>query len=230
MSKRRPTNCPNQNPHDLQPNPQQDRHCSPRTLPSEASRRSARHLTSLRTREDSSPHARQGRAAHAARQASARRPHPNLLPSLQLQSATGAPVSLRIVSSGWLVIYCYPGAPEHDAPASHLEDIREHEAFKHRIRQFQRRTVSVAALSSQPLKQQVHTMLALGLEHHLLGDPDLILARSLGLPTTAIAGRTYYARQTLIIRERRIEHVLCPIEDARRSPIQVETWMLDHGW
>jgi peroxiredoxin len=153
-----------------------------------------------------------------------------LLPSLRFESAQGADVALRTLASGWLVIYCYPGAPEHDALESHLEDIREHEAFARRVHGLRHRAVSVAALSSQPVDEQVDTMLALGLEHHLLCDPALTLAHSLDLPTTTIAGRRYYCRQTLIIRERRVEHVFSPAKDAGRSPIQVETWMLAHGW
>jgi peroxiredoxin len=113
---------------------------------------------------------------------------------------------------------------------SHLEDIREHEAFARRAPELRHRAVSVAALSSQPVSEQINAMLALGLEHRLLHDPGLALARSLALPTTTITGRRYYDRQTLIVRECRIEHIFWPITDAGRSPTQVETWMLAHGW
>jgi peroxiredoxin len=153
-----------------------------------------------------------------------------LLPSLQFESANGADIGLRTLASGWLVIYCYPGAPEHDALESHLEDLREHEAFARRAPELRHRAVTVAALSSQSLTEQSDTMHALGLEHHLLYDPGLVLARSMALPTTTIADHRYYGRQTLIIRERRVEHIFWPINDACRSPTQVETWMLAHGW
>lgn len=153
-----------------------------------------------------------------------------LIPSLELESVHGADVSLRTLASGWLVVYCYPGAPEHDAPESHREDIRGHEAFARRAPELRHRAVSVAALSSQPIHEQIETMLTLGLEYHLLRDPDLALARGLALATTTIAGRNYYSRQTVLICEGRIEHVFSPVSDAGRSPLQVETWMLAHGW
>jgi len=153
-----------------------------------------------------------------------------LVPSLRFESVQGADVSLRDLTSGWLVVYCYPGAPKHDARGSHLEDIRGHEAFARRARELQHRAVRVAALSSQPIDEQIETMLTLGLEHYLLRDPDLALARSLALTTTTIAGRNYYTRQTLLICQGAIEHVFSPVSDAGRSPIQVETWMLAHGW
>jgi hypothetical protein len=48
--------------------------------------------------------------------------------------------------------------------------------------------------------------------------------------TTTIAGRNYYCRQTLLICQGGIEHIFSPVSDAARSPLQVETWMLAHGW
>lgn len=156
--------------------------------------------------------------------------HRAQIPSLQFESVQGEDLSLRTLASGWLVVYCYPGASKQADLASHLEDIRGHEAFARRAHELRHRAVAVAAISSQSIDEQIAAMLILGLEHHQLCDPDLSLARSLSLPTKTIAGRHFYSRQTLIVRERRIEHIFSPVSDADRSPDQVEAWMLAHGW
>ncbi len=142
----------------------------------------------------------------------------------------GERLPLRMLASGWLVIYCYPGAPKDGAPESHREDIRQHEAFSRRVEEFRRRAVSIAALSSQPEEEQIPTKFLLDLRHHLLLDPELALAKYLGLPTATIGGRRCYSRRTIIIREGRIERVLRSDSDPSRSPYQVEAWMQTHGW
>jgi peroxiredoxin len=153
-----------------------------------------------------------------------------LVPALPFESARGKHVDLGSLACGWLVIYCYPGAPQQLAPESHLEDIREHNAFARRLQELRRRGVIVVALSSQPLSEQVEAMLALELRHRLLLDPRLSLAESLGLPTEDMDGSHYYRRQTLIVREHRVEHIFCPVTDAAANPAQVQSWMLAHGW
>ncbi len=152
------------------------------------------------------------------------------LPPLPFESATGEHIDLGSLACGWLVIYCYPGAPRQLAPESHLEDIRQHEAFAGRLLELRRRGVIVVALSSQSLYEQVDAMLALELRHRLLLDPRLSLAASLGLPSEDIDGSQYYCRQTLIVTEHRVEYCFCPVADAAANPGHVLAWMLAHGW
>ena len=65
--------------------------------------------------------------------------------------------------------------------------------------------------------------------HTLLCDPELELARELGLPTFTRGASRGYERLVLVAGRGRIEKVFFPVANASRSAAQVLAWMTLQG-
>jgi len=152
------------------------------------------------------------------------------VPAVKVDTISRTGVSLRALAVRRLVLYTYPGASGTDGDSTREEDAREHRAYRRCQETLRYRQVRVVALSSQPRKAQSEEWHAHGIDHTMLRDPALELADSLYLPTLISEGERRYGRATLIIEDRIIQHVFCPVERAANNPAQVLAWMAVHGW
>jgi len=88
--------------------------------------------------------------------------------------------------------------------------------------------VRVFGLSTQDTEYQQEAASRLELPYPLLSDGDLALTRALRLPTFETEGLTLLRRQTLIIRDGRIEHVRYPVFPSDRDATEVIDWLRGH--
>lgn len=149
------------------------------------------------------------------------------LPTVRLESLSGHSLALEDLCVGWLIVYCFPGSHIGNEE-SHRDDARDHHAHARWFTRLERRGIRLASLSSAPRELQIRAMLEHGLAHHVLLDPDLLIADALGLPTLCEDGRRAYSRLTLLAKCGVIEHVFYPVRGGR-SAEQAVTWMQVHA-
>jgi peroxiredoxin len=121
-----------------------------------------------------------------------------------------------------VVLYFYPGC------ASAREDEAQHRAFRDLHLDFEARHYSPVGVSSQSERSQRASAFAIGATHRLLRDPELLLARELGLPTFSCDGASWYQRLMLVASGARIAKVFFPVPSAARSAAQVIAWLTLH--
>src|SRR5262249_38282762 len=83
----------------------------------------------------------------------------------------------------------------------------------------------VAGLSAQPLADQEEVAARLHLPYPVISDPELVVARELGLPTFTFEEVELYRRVTLIMARGRIEHVFYPVFPPDRNAAMVVAWL-----
>jgi peroxiredoxin len=153
------------------------------------------------------------------------------LPPVVLESYEDGGLQLREYAVPLpVVLYFYPGSPT--SPAENyveLMDSAQHRAFRDHQQDLEARGYRAIGISSESLSAQRMSALRNRVPHRLLSDPRLELAQSLGLPTFAVAGRSWYERLTLVASGARIEKAFFPVASAARSAAQVVAWMTMHG-
>jgi len=85
--------------------------------------------------------------------------------------------------------------------------------------------VSVFGLSTQDTAYQQEAATRLELPYALLSDAGLALTHALRLPTFRTQGLTLLRRQTLVIRDGRIEHARYPVFQSDRDAVEVIDWL-----
>ncbi len=150
------------------------------------------------------------------------------LPTARLKSLSGHYLALDDLSVGWLIVYCFPGS-HIGSEESHLDDERDHQAYAHCYAPLERRGIRLASLSGAPSGLQTRALLKHGLMHHIMLDPELLVADALGLPTLCEGELRGYSRLALIARGGVIEHLFYPVARGGRSAKQAVTWMRIHG-
>ncbi|MGJ5755975.1 peroxiredoxin [Streptomyces puniciscabiei] len=156
------------------------------------------------------------------------------VPGLALLDTAGRTVHLDAFGPRRTVVYVYPltGRPGTDLPEGwnsipgargctpescgfrdHFHDLLEAGAGR------------VYGLSSQDTDYQREVVERLGLPFDMLSDPDLGLARTLGLPTFEVQGMRLFRRLTLVLRAGVIEHVFHPVFPPNEHAQQVLTWL-----
>jgi peroxiredoxin len=157
------------------------------------------------------------------------------LPHLSLPSTAGSELDLRQESEGTLVLYIYPRTGKPDEPLlPGWDDIPgargctpESCSFRDHAAEIERLGASVLGLSAQSLEDQHEFAERVGLPYPILSDPELELAKALGLPTFETSGLTLYKRITLIAREHRIAHVFYPVFPPDEAAANVLSWLRD---
>jgi peroxiredoxin len=157
------------------------------------------------------------------------------LPELELPSTTGAPVNLRTAASR-LVLYVYPSATGlPDLPTPDWADIpgaigctAESCAFRDRRASFESLGVTVMGLSAQTAEAQKQFARRKDVNLTLLSDPELHLARDLGLPTFTAGDLHLYRRLTLVAASGWIVKVFYPVFPPDTHPAQVLDWCRAH--
>lgn len=80
-------------------------------------------------------------------------------------------------------------------------------------------------LSTQESEYQHEAAERLHLPFPLLSDAELKVTRALGLPTFEVEGMVLLKRLTMVIRDRKIEHVFYPVFPPDRNARDVVEWM-----
>jgi peroxiredoxin len=159
------------------------------------------------------------------------------MPTLALPSTSGGTARVDLAPAGTerLVLYAYPrtGRPG-ERPLTEDWDLipgargctPESCGFRDHAAELWAAGAAVVGVSTQPTEDQREVVERLGLPFPLLSDPDLRLASALGLPTHVVAGQRLLKRLTLVVRQRRIEHVFYPVFPPDTHAVHVLAWLL----
>jgi peroxiredoxin len=152
------------------------------------------------------------------------------LPPVVLESfLTGKETPLRVVVRGACAVYFYPGSTTVEPASRSSEDNLQHRGFRDHREELAADRVAVVGISSEPRSLQGRVYLDLGIEHQLLSDPKLKVAKQLGLPTFCVGGRRFYSRLTLLTgADGTIEHVFYPVSEPGEDSVRVCAWVREH--
>lgn len=156
-----------------------------------------------------------------------------VLPHLELLSTSGRLVDIGALLPGRTIIYSYPmtGVPGQSLPIDwdvipgargctpQSCSFRDHHADLAAL------GVGVFGLSSQTSAYQQEMVQRLHLPFEVLSDADLLLARTLRLPTFSVDGMQLIKRLTLVVLDGVIEHVFYPVFPPNESAEEVVRWL-----
>jgi peroxiredoxin len=159
-----------------------------------------------------------------------------VMPAVSLPSTAGRLVDLGALSAPRTVIYCYPrtGAPDQPSPDGWdlIPGARgctpQSCAFRDHHQDLADLGAEVYGLSTQTTHYQREMAARLHLPFEVLSDANFALTDALRLPTFEAAGMRLVKRLTLIVRNRRIEHVFYPVFPPDQSADQVIDWLTNH--
>jgi peroxiredoxin len=157
------------------------------------------------------------------------------LPALALRSTLGGEVDLAdaAATAGMLVLYVYPrtGTPGRPSPDGWdaIPGARgctpQSCAFRDHHAELRAVGADVLGLSAQPAEEQAEFAARERMPFALLSDPQLLLARELGLPTFEAAGMRLCKRITLIVERGAIAKALYPVFPPDRNAADVLAWL-----
>lgn len=159
------------------------------------------------------------------------------IPDLELPSTSNRSVNLSKISAPRIVVYCYPrtGQPDKPSPPG-WDDIPgargctpETCGFRDHHKDLARLGTEVFGLSTQDTPYQQEMVTRLNVPFEVLSDEKMMLTRALRLPTFTVAGMTLLKRLTLVIRDRKIEHVFYPVFPPDTHAEAVIAWLKRHG-
>jgi peroxiredoxin (alkyl hydroperoxide reductase subunit C) len=161
-----------------------------------------------------------------------------LIPDVPLRSTGGRLVSLARLGNVRTIVYAYPrtgrpGEPELTADWDSIPGARgctpEACAFRDHHSELKAAGADVFGLSTQSTADQQELVARLHLPFPILSDEDLVLTRAMRLPTFSAADHTLLRRLTLVIRDRRVEHVWYPVFPPDRHAERVLEWLIQAG-
>jgi len=157
-----------------------------------------------------------------------------LIPDVRLQATDGRLVSLARLGNSRTVVYAYPrtgrpGEPELTPDWDSIPGARgctpEACAFRDHHAALKAAGAGVFGLSTQSIPHQQELVNRLHLPFPVLSDEDLALTQAMRLPTFRAAGQTLLRRLTLVIRDRRVEHVWYPVFPPDLHAERVLEWL-----
>ena len=157
-----------------------------------------------------------------------------LIPDVRLQATDGRLVSLARLGNSRTVVYAYPrtGRPGEPALTPDWDSIPgargctpEACAFRDHHAALKAAGAGVFGLSTQSIPHQQELVNRLHLPFPVLSDEDLALTQAMRLPTFRAAGQTLLRRLTLVIRDRRVEHVWYPVFPPDLHAERVLEWL-----
>ncbi|MGH2911356.1 MAG: hypothetical protein ACRDJ3_02650 [Solirubrobacteraceae bacterium] len=145
------------------------------------------------------------------------------LPQVLLDGFLEAELAVRSA----VVMYVYPGLASSPDGGEHSPalDITQHRAYDALEDELAASDLFVVGVSSQPSQKPHETVGGLDIRHMLLGDPQFLLADSLGIPTFKEQGVKGYRRLTLVIRQGTINKIFYPVRSPETDPVQVLEWV-----
>ena len=159
----------------------------------------------------------------------------SLVPDVRLRSTNGPLESLARLGKGRAVVYAYPrtgrpGEPELTDDWDLIPGARgctpEACGFRDHYAELTAAGANVFGLSTQSIADQKELAARLHLPFPVLSDENLALTQAMRLPTFRAAGQTLLRRLTLVIRDRRVEHVWYPVFPPDRHAGDVLQWLL----
>ena len=157
-----------------------------------------------------------------------------LIPDVQLQATDGRLVSLARLGNFRTIVYAYPrtGRPDEPELTADWDSIPgargctpEACAFRDHHYELKVAGADVFGLSTQSTAHQQELVARLRLPFPILSDEDLMLTRAMRLPTFSAADHTLLRRLTLVIRDRRVEHVWYPVFPPDLHAERVLEWL-----
>lgn len=85
--------------------------------------------------------------------------------------------------------------------------------------------VNILGISTQNMVLQKESKSRLELEYELLCDKNMVLAKTLNLPTFKKEGQTFFKQITLICKDNEVVHSMYPIHSANDNAKAVEEWL-----
>jgi peroxiredoxin len=161
-----------------------------------------------------------------------------LIPDVQLQATDGRLVSLARLGNFRTIVYAYPrtgrpGEPELTPDWDLIPGARgctpEACGFRDHHNELKAAGAGVLGLSTQSTADQRELVARLHLPFPILSDEDLVLTRAMRLPTFSAADHTLLRRLTLVIRDRRVEHVWYPVFPPDLHAERVLQWLIEAG-
>ena len=158
------------------------------------------------------------------------------MPNTGLRSTAGRVVNLSELGSMRTVIYCYPmtGVPGKPLPENWdaIPGARgctpQTCRFRDQHQEFLKLKTQVFGLSTQTPEYQREMAERLHVPFEILSDAGFEFCAALRLPTFEVAGMRLLKRLTLIVRDRRIEHIFYPVFPPNESADQALRWLRDH--
>jgi peroxiredoxin len=155
------------------------------------------------------------------------------LPQIRLPSTTGRDADLSAVGSPRAIVYVYPMTGTPGVPWPEGWDLipgargctPESCGFRDHHAELAQLGAEVYGLSTQSTADQAEAAARLDLPFALLSDEHHRLAAEIGLPTFTVAGKRLYKRLTLVLRDRRIEHVFYPVFPPDVHAERVADWL-----
>jgi peroxiredoxin len=156
-----------------------------------------------------------------------------VVPEVSLVGCWRTPLRLPHDWTGKMILYFYPGADwsPDGGNSSRMADALEHQAFDRLVKELLCHRVIVRGVSSESsqAQQQCVRENCLYRLKELWRDPDLLLARELGLHTFTAGGIEFHRRQTLFVKGGRVEKWFYPVVDPDRCAAQVAEWLKRKG-
>lgn len=156
-----------------------------------------------------------------------------LVPNARLDWTADGSVDLAELAARRLVLYLFPrmSASSEPDPTGWMNIpgaygcTQQTCAFRDRQTAFRELGCRVAGLSAQSRREQLDTTKRLEIPFPLLADPDLVVHRTLQMPTFEVDGMVFYKRLTLIAEARRIVKVFYPVHPPEEHPATVLAWL-----
>lgn len=154
------------------------------------------------------------------------------MPSLSLQSVSGAPVDLS-KTTGTVVAFFYPmnGDP-NNPPADSWNDIPGARgctphvcSYSDKYAELEALDVTVYGISAQSQEGQKEAHQRLNVPYGLLNDSAFELTKALNLPTFEFESATYIQRLSLIIKDGVIAKVFYPVFPPHKNVDDVIAWL-----
>jgi peroxiredoxin len=155
------------------------------------------------------------------------------IPSIRLAATDGSVIDLASLA-GRTIVFAYPrtGVPDQPNPPGwdQIPGARgcttQCNAFRDSYAEL--RALGVAhlfGLSVQPTAYQYEMAERQALPFPILSDEDLVLTRTLRLPTFDTSGMTLLKRVTLVLRDGVIEHAFYPVFPPDQNAAEVAAWL-----
>lgn len=158
------------------------------------------------------------------------------MPEIPLSSTAGRMIDLSNLHAQRTVIYCYPmtGVPGKPLPEGWdaIPGARgctpQACSFRDHHQELLQLNAQVFGLSTQTTEYQREMADRLQLPFEVLSDSEFKLCDALRLATFVADGMRLLKRLTLIVRDRRIEHVFYPVFPPNESAGQVLQWLREN--
>lgn len=158
------------------------------------------------------------------------------LPAVTLAATDGSRVDLAALTTGRVVLYCYPRTSEPGQPAPTGWDVipgargcrPQSCAFRDHHQELAALGAMVFGVSTQSTAYQREMVERLHLPFPVLSDADFAFTEALGLPSFSVDGMRLLERLTLIVEAGRIAAVLHPIPAPERNAEDVLAWLRAH--